>query len=272
MARTDARSNPADLARIEPGWEVCAADGSSVGRVRQIQRDYLIIERGLLDPSERYIPVSAIAGLSNRRVELGLTTEDLGNPHWRSRPADLDVAGGRASPPAPRTDPDESRRLELREERLEARTSVEEAGRIGIGKEVETVPRRLDAESFHEEAIVEHVPVGRVVEQRQPARDEAGTYVIPIYEEQLVLVKRLVLKEEIRVRRQRVTERHRYDETVERERLVIDDPERTGRVRERYATEQPAGERVAGDSLDPERRASDERPDFWSRLGRSFLR
>jgi uncharacterized protein (TIGR02271 family) len=176
-----------------------------------------------------------------------------------------------ASPaPAPATDA--TRRLELREERLEARTSAEETGRVRVRRETESVPRQLDAEAFHEEAVVEHVPVGRIVQEREQAREENGVYVIPIYEEQLVLVKRLVLKEEIRVRRQRVTERRRYEETVRRDRLVVEDPDNTGRVREHFATETPEGTRVAGDRPRSEREAVDEQPGLLARLGRSVLR
>ena len=57
--------------------------------------------------------------------------------------------------------------------------------------------------------------------------------VIPIYEEQLVVVKRLVLREQVRVRRQGATERQIFEDTIRRERLVVDDPAGTGLVHER---------------------------------------
>ena len=48
---------------------------------------------------------------------------------------------------------------------------------------------------------VERVPIGRVVEHPPETRQEGDTLVISIVEEILVVERRLVLKEEIRVRR-----------------------------------------------------------------------
>jgi uncharacterized protein (TIGR02271 family) len=151
------------------------------------------------------------------------------------------------------------------------RKELEETGRVRIRKEVEEVPRRLEAEAFYEEVEVEHRPIGRVVKEREAAREEDGSFIVPIYEEQLVVVKRLVLKEEIHVRRQGATEKRLFEETVRRERLVIEDPDRTGRVREQYATEQPEGERVAGDTLRGEEAAEPDEGGFLERLGRKVL-
>ena len=58
--------------------------------------------------------------------------------------------------------------------------------------------------------------------------------VIPIYDEQLVVTKRLVLRERMRVRRIATTERQLYQDTLRRERLVVEDPQHTGLVREQY--------------------------------------
>src|SRR6185295_10486541 len=95
--------------------------------------------------------------------------------------------------------------LELHEEQLVPHAELEGTGRVRIRKEVEDLPRRLEVDAYVEEVTVEHVPVGRVVKEQEPAREEHGVYIVPIYEEQLVVVKRLVLKEEIRIHRQSTT-------------------------------------------------------------------
>lgn len=48
---------------------------------------------------------------------------------------------------------------------------------------------------------VERVPIGRVVEHPPETRQEGDTLVVPIVEEVVVVERRLVLKEEIRIRR-----------------------------------------------------------------------
>ena len=55
--------------------------------------------------------------------------------------------------------------------------------------------------------MVEHEPIGQVVSQREEPREEDGVLIIPIYEEQLAVTKRLVLRERMRVRRVGTTER-----------------------------------------------------------------
>ena len=113
--------------------------------------------------------------------------------------------------------------------------------RVTIGKrEVELGGVRVRLRTEAEEAIarvalraerteVERVPIGRVVESAPPIREEDGMTIIPVLEEVLVVEKRLVLKEELRVRR--VAETREHEETVllrrqraEVERLGPDEP------------------------------------------------
>jgi uncharacterized protein (TIGR02271 family) len=127
------------------------------------------------------------------------------------------------------------RTLELREEQLVAHKTLRDVGDIDVRTVVEEVPGRLEVDAYREEVVVEHEAVGSVVSQRDdPWEEDGDTLVIPIYEEQLVVTKRLVLRERVRVRRIATTERQLYQDTLRRERLVVEDPQNTGLVRERY--------------------------------------
>lgn len=143
-----------------------------------------------------------------------------------------------AYPEDTRLEGDEERTVQLREERLVARKDRQKAGEVVIRKEVEEVPGRLEVEAFREEVHVEHVPVGRVVQERAKPREEDGVLIIPVYEEQLVVSKRLVLREEIRVRSVGTTERQVFEDRLRKDRLRIEDPDHTGAVREKYPTEE----------------------------------
>jgi uncharacterized protein (TIGR02271 family) len=131
---------------------------------------------------------------------------------------------------------DDEEVLELREERLVARKELRQLGEIEIRTEVDEIPRRLEVEGFREEIEIEHEPVGRVVSERVGPWEEDDVLVVPVYEEQLVTVKRLVLREHLRVRRVRTTQQHFFEDVVRRERLVVEDPAETGLVHEQYAT------------------------------------
>jgi uncharacterized protein (TIGR02271 family) len=61
-----------------------------------------------------------------------------------------------------------------------------------------------------EEVEVERVPVNRFVNATQPVRQEGDVTVVPVYEEVLVVERRLVLKEEVRVRRRRRVRQERH--------------------------------------------------------------
>jgi stress response protein YsnF len=59
---------------------------------------------------------------------------------------------------------------------------------------------------------VERIPVDRVVEAIPPVKDDAGVTIIPIVEETVIVERKLVLKEELHIRRKQTTER--FQQTV----------------------------------------------------------
>jgi uncharacterized protein (TIGR02271 family) len=134
------------------------------------------------------------------------------------------------------------RTLELREEQFVARKHMRELGEVELRTEIEEHPGRLEVDAYREEVVIEHEPVGEVVRERREPWEEDGVLIIPIYEEQLVVTKRLLLRERMRVRRVTSTERQLFEDTLRRERLVVDDSARTGLVREQYPTDGPDAE------------------------------
>jgi uncharacterized protein (TIGR02271 family) len=253
---TDAMMTDTTSQSIRPGASVDMADGhlGHLGRVSATALEVVIdrTNRRLSVPRELIHQVRA-----DGSILLAATMADVERHAVAGR---IDETRGA---------PDEVESLELREERLEARKVPEETGRVRVRKAVEEVPRRLEAEAYYEDVEVEHVPIGRIVKEQESPREEDGDYIVPVYEEQLVLVKRLLLKEEIHIRRRGATERRLFEETVRRERIVVEDPDNTGRVREHYATARPEGDVVAGEVAPDE--ADPERPGFLEKLGRKVL-
>jgi uncharacterized protein (TIGR02271 family) len=142
-------------------------------------------------------------------------------------------------------DTNESRTLELREEELHVQREMREVGQAELRTRIEEVPARLEVEAFDEEVEVEHVPIGQVVSERRQPYQDGETLIVPIYEEQLVVTKRLLLREELHVRRTRTMRRELFEDTLRRERLEVDDPEHTGMVHERFSRGDAHGETVA---------------------------
>jgi uncharacterized protein (TIGR02271 family) len=158
--------------------------------------------------------------------------------------------------------------LELREERLTARKQMEQVGEVDFRKEIEEVPGRLEVEAHREEVHVEHVPVDKVVREKVDPWEEGDTLVVPVYEEQLVVVKRLVMREQIRIRRVGTTEIRLVEDTLRRERLRIVERGTSGQVRERY----PAGEEDDPAEVAEKRERQDEdRSGFLDNVARKIL-
>jgi len=169
-----------------------------------------------------------------------------------SRRARTGGAAARRMRPDARAPVDEpvDRTLELREEELVAHKELQDVGEVVVRTEVEELPGRVEVDALREEVQVEHEPVGRVVSERVPPWEEDDALVFPVYEEQLVVVKRLVLREQLRVRRVSTTERQVYEDTLRRDRAVIEDPSNSGLVVERYPTDEEPVDRRAADRFD----------------------
>lgn len=112
------------------------------------------------------------------------------------------------------------------QEEMEIHRKKAESG-VRVTKKVIEEERQIDEPGF-----VEHVDVRRIVKNTildrpvSPYR-EGDTLVIPVMEEQVVIQKRLVLKEEIRVTKRREEIKKEQDVVLRREEVTIDPLEET---------------------------------------------
>jgi stress response protein YsnF len=72
----------------------------------------------------------------------------------------------------------------------------------------------------HERVEIDRVPIDRVIEAVPPVREEGDITIILLLKKFIVVERRLVLKEEVRLRNVRVTERH-LETVVLREQDVV---------------------------------------------------
>lgn len=106
------------------------------------------------------------------------------------------------------------------EEALVKRRKVERAVRV----HVRTTGRDqlIDEPLEHEKVEIERVAIGRPVDLAPPVREEGDTTIISVVEEEVVVQRRLILKEEIRLRRVRTTDRHRETVNLREQQVVIE--------------------------------------------------
>lgn len=111
------------------------------------------------------------------------------------------------------------------EEVLVPSTREVEIGTVRVHKRVETFPYETLVDVMHDDVSVERVPMGHPITAVPAPRHEGNTLVIPVVEEEVIIEKRLVLREEIRVTRRQVTEQVPVRDTLRREVVEIEDPD-----------------------------------------------
>lgn len=96
-----------------------------------------------------------------------------------------------------------------------------ETGRVRITTVTRQREELVDELLARERVEVETVAIGKPIEAIPAVRNEGDTIVVPVVEEILVTERRLVLKEELRIRRVRTTERHQERVTLRRQEASI---------------------------------------------------
>jgi len=84
---------------------------------------------------------------------------------------------------------------------------VHEEGRVTVQITPQTKQQEVVIALRDEQVQVQRVPINRPVDTPLPVRQEGDVTIVPVFEEVLVVEKRLMLKEEIRITRIR-SERH----------------------------------------------------------------
>jgi uncharacterized protein (TIGR02271 family) len=112
-----------------------------------------------------------------------------------------------------------------------AKRSVETGG-VRVSKKVEEHAEVIDEPLLHEDVEVQRVAVNRFVEAPVPVRQEDATVIIPLFEEVLVIEKRLLFREEVHIQRRQTTLRQPQTVTRRSETVVIERLEHPGSSKE----------------------------------------
>ena len=117
-------------------------------------------------------------------------------------------------------DDEDELRVQRSEEELVAGIRQREAGSIWVRKRVRTDRERIEVPTRHEEVSVERVPVEGEASEAEIGEDEI---VVPVTEDEVIVHKRPVLKEEVRIRKDVVEEKEVVEEDVRREEVEVED-------------------------------------------------
>jgi uncharacterized protein (TIGR02271 family) len=134
---------------------------------------------------------------------------------------------GRGKPPSGTDEPGDAEdvRLQRAEEELRAGVREREAGSMNVRKSVRTEREEVRVPKRREEVLVERTPVDREVAEAPFDEEEI---VVQVFEEEVVVTKRVVLKEEIRLRKRVVEEIEVVEVDLRKEEVEIDDQTERG--------------------------------------------
>jgi uncharacterized protein (TIGR02271 family) len=128
--------------------------------------------------------------------------------------------GGRSAPA-----PAEDARIPVVQEELAVGTRPIDLGEVRVRKIVRSRDEVVDPPLLQERVRVERVPMNRPVDGPIPAREEDGAIVLSVVEEVIEVRKSYILREEVRIRRERAEVHRPRTVNLKREEVVV---ERTG--------------------------------------------
>jgi uncharacterized protein (TIGR02271 family) len=214
-------------AQLRAGLRVYDAAGRYLGQIETVDQQGIGVsgQRGLVPVSEVgriaadgvYLAGESVAvppgvGSVAQQGSAGATETDAARTAAPALGA-LDVPKGQREIHVPVT-----------EERLVVERRPTEVGDVQVRKRVEEVEERVPVSLNRDEVEVQRVPVNRPLDAPVGTRTEGEWLIVPVIEEEVVVQKRLVLREEVRIRTRRVTEQQEVREVVRRERVDMEGP------------------------------------------------
>jgi stress response protein YsnF len=115
----------------------------------------------------------------------------------------------------------DSATLRLAAEELSVAKATTETGRVRVSTHTHEREVPVDENLVSETTEIETIPVGLRIHAVPEVRHEGDITIIPVVEEVLFLERRLMLKEEVRIRRVRTTERFQEKVTLRYQEAVI---------------------------------------------------
>jgi uncharacterized protein (TIGR02271 family) len=233
------------------GYEVYDQSGSKIGKVDDLfvdeadQPEYIGVKMGFLGTSSTLIPWDTISSVDDEGRALTVATDKDTAKNGPTFDDDRELtpafenevhsyyglqrsgteSGAYEAYQAETTASDVRAEDELRvqrtEEELAAGTREREAGQVSVRKRVRTDREQIEVPTRHEEVTVERVPVSEgTATEAQIGEDEVR---IPVTEEEVVVEKRPMVKAEVRIRKDVVSDTETVEEDVRREEIEVED-------------------------------------------------
>lgn len=170
------------------------------------------------DPNTRVtIPVGLLVKLAGGNYYLAIEQTELDKHRTTSNEAIASVGTTSVSQAA-----GEKMVVPVMAEELIVGKRTVASGGVRVHKTVQEFMQTVDQPLTHEELDVERVEINQLVDAPAQLRYEGDTVIIPVMEERLVVEKRLVLKEELRITRRQVVSSQPQQVALRREEVTLE--------------------------------------------------
>ena len=236
-------SRTIDYSAIALGDDVVGADNEKVGKIAEVQPNYVVVEKGFFFPTDYYVPMSAIATVQDGRVYLNVSRDVALQSGWDVPPladamsADMTtvgtydsalasedrLVGDYAAPAATIRETDDEIHVPVVQEELTATVRPVQAGSVRIEKDVVAEERTLEVPVTEERIRVERRIVDRPVAAADANVLEETVIEVPLYAEEVDLQKRARVAEEVVISKEAVQRTEQVSGTVRREEVIVDE-------------------------------------------------
>lgn len=212
---------------LRPGMMVHTSDGQKLGKIQSLEADGFIIEKGLIFKKEYSCRYDLVSDVRGDDVIISRKYADIGRDETSQSTAGAWTGTERGERMSDRTDWNERSTADVNipvvEEELDVTKHSREAGAVRVHKDVITEEKTVTVPVTRERVTVERVPVAEGSYAAGDTQISGGDVTIPVREEEIEVRKRPVVREEVRVRKDRFEERRAVSETVRKEDVTIDD-------------------------------------------------
>jgi uncharacterized protein (TIGR02271 family) len=228
---------PGGTWEIDNGWDVFTSDGDKIGDVEEVHPHYLVVGKGLIFHSERYVPVSTIAAVDGNKVRLSVTKAEIERQGWDTIPDVADTTSLRDTTSTTdttlRTDRTDRTGYDRREtddievpvveEQLNVDKRQVERGDVHVRKDVVEEERQVNVPVREETVRVErHAASGQRAADLGDHTFQEEDIEIPLRGEEVEVSKRPVVTEHVHVKKDVRERDEQVSGRVRREDVIVD--------------------------------------------------
>ena len=194
--------------------EARGIDDEDLGEVQEVQGNYVLVQKGIINKEKFYIPKDQAESYDGDVLRFKISQEDL-NQYQHEPPSIWDSDSIQETTTDER-DTDEER-IPLTEEKLDVSKRYQE-DQATITKKPVKETKTVEVPLTREEISIERRPASGQKEAQSPIQSEKDIK-IPLKREEAEVIKKPYVKEEVAVKKKKVTDKKKVTEDVTSEEL-----------------------------------------------------